>query len=215
MIRGRWAYIIQITTMATLTISRKVLNRSALVTTIILCLCLALFLLVSVVNTPQPIRVTECVPTFYDGDGPYYLPDTPMRAQLAPQDSKATKLVISGRLLNSNCTRALGNAEIDIWQADDTGEYRNEWYRGRITTNANGEFAFETIMPKGYGEGTGYRPPHIHYKIRVGDRLLVTSEIFFADTRDKPGFNNAYIVTLTNDNNIKRGNYNIVVPDHL
>lgn len=162
---------------------------------------------------PTRTTLTSCVPTFYDGDGPYYKTDAPFRDKLAPDDTTAQKVRITGRLYNSDCTKLVTNAVIDIWHADSTGEYRDDWYRGQIRTSDQGEFSFETEMPKGYGEGTGYRPPHIHYKVRVQDQLRVTSEIFFEDTRDKPGFNNAYIVTLSQEGEYLVGDYNIVIPD--
>lgn len=163
----------------------------------------------------RTIAIENCVPTFYDGDGPYYLTNSPLRDNLAPDNDTAQRIKITGKLYNTDCTKIIANAIIDIWHADSTGNYRDEWYRGQITTNDQGEFSFETVMPKGYGEGTGYRPPHIHYKIRVQDKLLVTSEMFFEDTRDKPGFNNAYIVTLSPDGSYLVGDYNIVVPNYL
>lgn len=156
--------------------------------------------------------VSPCVPAFADGDGPYYLTDQPFRDKLAAPDTTGQKLIISGKMVQSDCKTLVPNAVLDIWHADNLGEYRNEWYRGQITTNEKGEFYFETVQPSGYGEGTGYRPPHIHFKIFINGQLVRTSEMFFNDTRDKEGFNNAYIVSTHERDGVIYGNYNIVLP---
>jgi protocatechuate 3,4-dioxygenase beta subunit len=153
------------------------------------------------------------VPAFRDGGGPYYLPDQPFRENIAPESASGKKLVVTGKLYANGCEEIISDAVIDIWQASEEGEYENEYYRGQIVTDKNGEYKFETIVPLGYGEGTAYRPPHIHFKVRIDDKEVITSQMFFEDTRDKPGFDNAYIIDLTNENaDALIGEYSIVLP---
>lgn len=164
-------------------------------------------------NNPTPL---PCKPAFADGDGPYYKENAPLRTNLAPANTQGKKLVVSGRLFYSDCVTPVANAEIDLWQADETGVYKDDFYRGRIKTNNLGDYKFETIVPKGYGEGTGYRPPHIHFKVRINGNLAVTSEIFFPDVKGKPGFDDAYIMNyeeITEDGKtIANGSHNIYLP---
>lgn len=140
---------------------------------------------------------TTCVPTFVDGGGPYYKENVPFRKNIAPDKNKGEKLTIHGKVLENDCKTSVEEATIDIWQASEEGSYEEEYYRGKIKTDRNGKYIFETIMPKGYGEGTAYRPPHIHFKIFVDGVEIITSQMFFPEARGKPGFNDSYIMNLT------------------
>ncbi len=123
----------------------------------------------------------RCLSTFPDGDGPYYKQNTPFRSGLAPDGAAGQKIIVSGKVFARGCKQVRSDVVIDIWQADPTGVYHDTAYRGRITTSRTGDYTFETHMPKGYGEGTGYRPPHIHFKVWSGNNLIITSEMFFPD----------------------------------
>lgn len=156
----------------------------------------------------------HCQPTFVDGGGPYYLPNAPFRTQLAPEKHNSQVLKVSGRVVKSDCMTPVPNAIVDVWQADENGKYVNEWYRGQIRSSEKGEYSFTTIIPKGYGEGTGYRPPHIHFKIFVDSKEIITSQMFFPDVTGH--FEAAYIMKLTekqeNGQKIMYGEHDIVLP---
>jgi protocatechuate 3,4-dioxygenase beta subunit len=122
-----------------------------------------------------------CQSTFSDGDGPYYQPDAPFRNDLAPADSQSLHLKVRGKVFARGCARTAPNVVVDLWQADPMGVYQDTTYRGKIRADAFGNYSFETRMPRGYGVGTGYRPPHIHFKVWDHDRLIITSEMFFPD----------------------------------
>lgn len=191
-------------------IQKKHLTISIVIFAIII---VVLFAFLSIRNQQQMISVTSCLPAFRDGGGPYYLANAPFRTKLVPDTNAGRPLKVTGRLLNEDCTRAIGNAVIDIWQADETGEYQDDWYRGQIRTDEFGNYSFETVLPKGYGEGTGYRPPHIHFKVHIDGEEAVTSQMFFSDVQGRQGFNDEYIIPLEVRDNTSYGEYNIVLPD--
>jgi len=161
-------------------------------------------------------RKEHCIPTFADGDGPYYLPNAPFRTKLSSPDSKGEKLVITGKLLQNDCFTTIPNAIIDIWHASEEGSYDNVWYRGQIYTENDGTYKFETIVPKGYGEGTAHRPPHIHFKVRIKNALIITSEMFFPEVAGTPGFKDAFImkedIKNEEDHRVHYGFHDIVLP---
>lgn len=130
----------------------------------------------SATSSPLP-----CIPTFEDGGGPYYKPNAPFRENLAPGETQNMKLTVQGRVLRSDCRTPIAGAVLDIWQANASGRYEEEWYRGKVRANEKGEYRFGTVIPKGYGEGTGFRPPHIHFKVLEGEQELITSQMFFPD----------------------------------
>jgi len=161
-------------------------------------------------------KKTNCVPAFVDGGGPYYKPNTPFRKALSQQSAFGEKLIVEGRVLQNDCKTPLSNAVIDIWHSDENGKYQDDWYRGKIRANKNGNYSFQTVIPKGYGEGTGYRPPHIHFKIFVDDKEIITSQMFFPDVAGKAGFDDAYIMRVTknpHDDSVQTNAYHdIIVP---
>jgi len=159
---------------------------------------------------------TECISTFADGGGPYYKNNSPFRRTIAPDKTGGEKLVVSGRVLKNDCFTPVENAVIDIWQANEEGSYQDEYYRGKVRSDKNGEYIFETVVPKGYGEGTGYRPPHIHFKVFVNEEEIISSQMFFPEVRGREGFDDAYIMTLESKelfgNKIHKGIHNIILP---
>ncbi len=160
--------------------------------------------------------VSECTPTFFDGDGPYYYPDSPFRKKIVPEKNEGEPLIISGRVLAKDCKTVISNVILDIWQADEKGEYDKDWYRGKVLVDTKGRYEIETVVPKGYGEGTAYRPPHIHFKVVQDKRVIITSEMFFPDVKGRAGFNDAYIMKIEKKNQrgktILYGYHDIIIP---
>lgn len=162
------------------------------------------------------LEARPCVPAFVDGGGPYYEADAPFRERIAPEESSGETLIVQGFILASDCTTPLAGAILDVWQANETGSYEDEWYRGQIVTDEHGYYRFETVIPKGYGEGTGYRPPHIHFKVWNEQTELITSQMFFPEVAGTPGFKDEYIMLLQSITKHNRpvhyGYHTIIVP---
>lgn len=179
-----------------------------------------LYLKKTIINTSSEpegevaVVSSDCIPTFKDGGGPYYQPNTPFRENIAPKNNSGEKLIISGKVLKNGCTTPLSNAVVDIWQANETGNYDDSWYRGRVKTNDKGEYTFTTVVPKGYGEGSGFRPPHIHFKIWEGSNELITSQMFLPASRAQ-GIEEAYIIKIEsieeNGTKIHYGTHDIIL----
>jgi protocatechuate 3,4-dioxygenase, beta subunit len=83
--------------------------------------------------------------------------------------------------------RPLNGGIIEIWQCDENGHYDHPADGakidpsfqgfGRVRLNADGEFRFRTIRPSPY---VG-RTPHIHAKILLGNKELLTTQLYVAD----------------------------------
>lgn len=94
---------------------------------------------------------------------------------------------LTGRVL-SRTGSGLANLVVEIWQVDGNGAYlhsrsangdnrdRNFQGFGRFTTNRRGEYRFRTVKPIAYPG----RCPHIHFKVKRGDRELLTSQLFIS-----------------------------------
>jgi protocatechuate 3,4-dioxygenase beta subunit len=125
----------------------------------------------------KPLAVTEA-----NIEGPYYRADAPLRSKLA-EGLKGEALKITGKVLNPDGT-PLAEALVDVWQADKEGVYDNTSdkfvLRGRLRTDKNGLYVYETIMPGQYDLGESKRPAHIHYKVSAKDHKPLTTQLYFS-----------------------------------
>jgi len=124
----------------------------------------------------------------YYGEGPFYTTNPPEieDSKLAKVDEKGTKLILSGRVMNLDCTEFIPDTIVDIWHANEAGEYDNTGYnlRGKVKSNSEGFYVFETIKPGKYLNGSKYRPSHIHFKITAPGKSAITTQLYFEGDTD-------------------------------
>jgi protocatechuate 3,4-dioxygenase, beta subunit len=75
-------------------------------------------------------------------------------------------------------------AQVEIWQCDHAGHYhhpgdgdradRSFQGFGKVLVGADGSYRFRTIRPVAYSG----RTPHIHVKVRLGSRSLLTTQLY-------------------------------------
>jgi protocatechuate 3,4-dioxygenase beta subunit len=80
--------------------------------------------------------------------------------------------------------RALAGAAVEIWQCDQQGHYHHPGDGdradrafqgfGRMGVDREGRWRFRTIRPVAYGG----RAPHIHVKVKLGARELLTTQLY-------------------------------------
>lgn len=83
--------------------------------------------------------------------------------------------------------RPVHNAIVEAWQCDHEGHYRHSQFAnqmksgfqgfGKTTTDKAGTYRFRTIKPVPYGG----RPPHVHFKVKLGKRELLTTQMYLRD----------------------------------
>jgi catechol 1,2-dioxygenase len=135
--------------------------------------------------------------------GPFYVGGAPLLEQpyVLPKraDEPGDVLVFSGTVRSTDGT-PLAGAVLDVWQANGAGEYSHfspgtpEFnLRGRLRTDAEGRFEFETVVPDPYeipkDGATGillaalgrsaYRPGHIHFMLSHEGANPLTTQIYF------------------------------------
>jgi protocatechuate 3,4-dioxygenase beta subunit len=134
-------------------------------------------------DLPDVPRV--CAPTQPDALGPFYEEDAPNTTNLSGT-LPGSPLAMSGQVKDTDC-RPIAGALVEVWQADEDGDYHDELLRASLTADADGRFAFTTIMPGRYLQATGLRPAHLHYRVSApGFRTLVTQIYFEGDPYLRP-----------------------------
>jgi protocatechuate 3,4-dioxygenase, beta subunit len=82
--------------------------------------------------------------------------------------------------------KPVAGARIEIWQCDHAGHYHHpgdgdradQRFQGfgSITVGADGRYRFRTLKPVAYAG----RTPHIHVKVKLGQRELLTTQLYVA-----------------------------------
>lgn len=114
--------------------------------------------------------------------GPFYKADAPFRMDIIPSGDATPSLIVRGKVFG-DCDTELGDAVVEIWNANTAGEYDNATFgfRGRHKTASDGLYAFKTIVPGRYLNGGEFRPSHIHFRITAPDYQELVSQIYFKD----------------------------------
>lgn len=137
--------------------------------------------------------------------GPYFVPDAPhVDGELAirEEDLGQTRMVMRGQVTDL-AGAPIAGAVIDVWHSTPEGRYSGiekhgeidkKYYRGKITTDANGNYECRSILPvpyqipnKGptgqlleeYMGGHSWRPAHIHYWVQANGQRDLISQAYF------------------------------------
>ena len=133
----------------------------------------------------EEIDAAMCEPTTLDyyGQGPFYTDNPPMIQDniLAAENEPGSRMIITGRILNLDCDEFIPNTIVDVWHANNAGQYDNQGFslRGFTTSNAQGFYLFETVKPGKYLNGNSFRPSHIHFKITAPGFSTLTTQLYF------------------------------------
>lgn len=137
--------------------------------------------------------------------GPYFLPNSPLNKNLVIPGETGTVIKIAGRVLDVYGT-ALSAATVHVWLADPHGHYDNQdehgdahpippadqKLRGRIITDASGNYDFTALRPGNYPLENGQRrPAHIHVIVEAAGFKRLVTQLYFTDEplnqHDLPG----------------------------
>lgn len=129
------------------------------------------------------------VPTPAQSEGPFYpvaLPadaDADLLANGPLRYARGREALVEG-VVTDTSGRALAGAAVEIWQCDEAGHYHHPGDGGRADpafqgfgrtlADADGAWRFRTIRPVAYSS----RTPHIHLKVRLGSRTLLTTQLY-------------------------------------
>jgi protocatechuate 3,4-dioxygenase beta subunit len=133
-----------------------------------------------------------CLVTPEVTEGPFYFDPKLVRSNIA-EGKQGVPIVLLLQIVDEHC-EPLNGARVDIWHCDATGVYSNypgqgddpqhpistegqSYLRGTQLADQQGVVRFQSIYP-GWYPG---RTPHIHFKVFIDSKNVLTGQIFFLD----------------------------------
>ena len=132
-----------------------------------------------------------CILTPQSEEGPYYLDPKLVRTDIT-EGKPGVPLTLRLRLIEAGSCTPIPGARVDIWHCDargfysafrDQGDRHNidqtgkSFLRGSQFADPAGVAAFKTIYP-GWYDG---RATHIHFKVFLDDKTVLTGQTFFPE----------------------------------
>ena len=137
----------------------------------------------------QPVPARRATPA--QTEGPFYPVDFPKDSDFdLLRNGNLTYPVGQASWLEGSVSdlqgRPVSGAQVEIWQCDGAGHYHHAGDGGRAdnrfqgfgraNAGADGSYRFRTIRPVAYSG----RTPHIHVKVKLGSRELLTTQLYVA-----------------------------------
>lgn len=162
----------------------------------------------------QAAAAQTCTATLAQTEGPYYRSPNP-ETTFMRRGADGPLLRLAGRVVDTNCN-PIPWTWVAVWHADPAGAYDNvapfDVYRATYFTDANGAFAFDTIVPGLYPG----RTKHIHVKVDAANTNLLTTQLYFPGVPQNASdgiYNAALEVTMsTLPDGTQQGYYQFVLP---
>lgn len=130
--------------------------------------------------TPTPACRDADEPTEEQIEGPYFKPRSPLRTDLVVAGSRGKIVTMEGQVLTRSC-RPVPGTLLDLWHADENGDYDNSGfrYRAHLISDAEGRYRFRTILPGLYPG----RTRHYHFKVQAPLKPILTTQLYFPGER--------------------------------
>jgi protocatechuate 3,4-dioxygenase beta subunit len=133
-------------------------------------------------------------------EGPFYFDPALVRENIT-EGRKGVPLKLVLQVVEGATCQPISDARIDVWHCDATGQYSGydgqgdgaaistkgeKFLRGTQLTGASGEATFTTIYP-GWYRG---RTTHIHFKVLLEAKSMLTGQMYFPDALSEHIFAN-------------------------
>ncbi len=143
--------------------------------------------------------------------GPFFRPNSPLERDLYPDAPNGERITVAGFVFDKRC-RPLAGSLVEIWHADEKGDYDNVGFRlrGHQFTDTQGRWWFNTIVPALYPG----RTRHFHFKAqRPGGRVLTTQLYFPGEPRNAEDrlFDEALLLEIKQTRDGKFGRFDFVI----
>ena len=149
---------------------------------------------------PASAAVNVCRMTPRMVEGPFYFDPDLVREDIT-EGRAGVPLKLHLQITDGATCQPIEGARVDIWHCDATGQYSGydrqaddgsistkgeKFLRGTQITGATGEVKFATIYP-GWYRG---RTTHIHFKVLLDEKAMLTGQMYFPDALSEYIFTN-------------------------
>jgi protocatechuate 3,4-dioxygenase beta subunit len=125
---------------------------------------------------PTPAVGKQLELTQEETAGPFFRPNSPLKADFRESNLTGEPIKVSGFVLNRRGKPIVG-ALLDFWHADGDGEYDLKAFRcrGHQFSDADGRYALETIVPGLYPG----RTRHYHVRLQAAHGPSLSTQLYF------------------------------------
>ena len=142
-------------------------------------------------ETDDPKKTPDCVLTPNQTAGPFYFNPKQFRKDIT-EEREGVPLLLKLEVVRAKTCAPVPGAWVEIWHTDPRGVYsgyarqgdggridarKEDFLRGIQIADENGQVQFETLYP-GWYRG---RLTHIHFKVHLDEKTVVTSQLYFPD----------------------------------
>lgn len=143
--------------------------------------------------------------------GPFFRPNAPLKRDLFADAPGGEPFTIAGYVVDEHC-RPAPESLIEIWHADENGDYDREGFRlrGHQFADEQGRWWFNTVIPAPYPG----RTRHFHFRVQRPGGAVLTTQLFFpgepGNARDRL-FDEALLISMTDAGDGRFGRFDFVV----
>lgn len=143
--------------------------------------------------------------------GPFFRPNSPLERDLYPDAPNGERITVAGFVFDNRC-RPLAGSLVEIWHADEKGDYDRVGFRlrGHQFTDAQGRWWFNTIVPALYPG----RTRHFHLKVQRPSGRVLTTQLYFPGEPRNAGdrlFDEALLLEIKQSRDGKFGRFDFVI----
>ncbi|APO72946.1 intradiol ring-cleavage dioxygenase protein [Rhizobium etli 8C-3] len=108
--------------------------------------------------------------------GPFFKPNSPLKQDLYLEAPRGERITVAGYVLDDRC-RPIPRSLVEIWQADENGEYDRQGFRlrGHQFADEQGRWWFNSVVPALYPG----RTRHFHFRVQRPGGDVLTTQLFF------------------------------------
>jgi protocatechuate 3,4-dioxygenase beta subunit len=160
---------------------------------------------------PTPAVGEQLELTQEETAGPFFRPNSPLKADFRESNLTGEPIKVSGFVLNRRGKPIVG-ALLDFWHADGDGEYDLKAFRcrGHQFSGANGRYTLETIVPGLYPG----RTRHYHVRLQAAHGPVLSTQLYFpgeARNASDSLFRPDLLLKIRETNSVRIATFNFVV----
>jgi protocatechuate 3,4-dioxygenase beta subunit len=143
--------------------------------------------------------------------GPFFRPDSPLKADFRESGLTGNPCRVSGFVLDRR-GKPISGALLDFWHADAEGQYDLQSFRcrGHQFSDAGGRYALETIIPGLYPG----RTRHYHVRMQAAHGPNLCTQLYFPEEARNASdslFRPDLLLKIRGENSLHLGTFNFVL----